>query len=96
MKNVFFNSLTNIWLSTIFNKISKYIPYLGHLFFVILHFVNFPSLSVLLSFPKVIIINSLMFHLIIGHCLDQWFPTEAEQTLRDRLKICKDIFWLSQ
>ena len=91
MKNVF-NSLTNTLFSTIFNEISECIPYLSYLFFVTPPFVTFPSLSGPLSSPKVTTTNFLIFHLITGHCLHQWFPTKAEKTLRGLLKICEDIF----
>lgn len=90
MKNVF-NSLTNTLFSTIFNEMSECIPYLSYLFFVIPPFVTFPSLSGPLSSPKVTTTNFLIFYLITGHCLHQWFPTKAEKTLRGLLKICEDI-----
>lgn len=55
--------------------------------FLTLTLCQFPITFSTSKFPKVTIINSPIFYLIIGQYLDQWFPTEAEQAFRDILKI---------
>lgn len=78
MKNVFLRFL-DILFSTIFSKITEYIPHLGHYSFLTLNLCQLPITFSTSKFPK--LLSTLSFYLIIAHYPDQRLPTEVNRPL---------------